>query len=187
MSPEETKDAAASETPAATAADSAALNPEQIDELKTAAAKSADHYDRYLRTVADFENFKKRAARERQDAIKFANESMLQKLIPVIDNFDMALLAANQSPEAAAGSLKTGVNMIYSQFKAALSEFGLDEIEATGQKFDPNLHEAISEKETTDAPEGQIVQQLRKGYRLRERLIRPATVIVAKKPTGTVP
>ena len=82
---------------------------------------------------------------------------------------------------------KRWVNMIYSQLKAALSEFGLDEIEATGQKFDPNLHEAISEKETTDAPEGQIVQQLRKGYRLRERLIRPATVIVAKKPAGTVP
>lgn len=187
MSTEETKDPSAPESSGATAtaAESAPPSPEQIDELKNAATKGAEHYDRYLRTVADFENFKKRAARERQEAIKFANESMLQKLIPVIDNFDMALLAANQTQEAAADSLKTGVNMIYSQLKAALNEFGLEEIDAAGKKFDPNLHEAISEKETTDAPEGQVVQQLRKGYRLRERLIRPATVIVAKKPAGT--
>ena len=137
MSTEETKDPSAPETSGATdtAAESASLTPEQIDELKTAAAKGAEHYDRYLRTVADFENFKKRATRERQEAIKFANESMLQKLIPVIDNFDMALLAANQTQEVAADSLTTGVNMIYSQLKAALNEFGLEEIDATGKKL----------------------------------------------------
>src|ERR1035438_7970902 len=158
----------------------ATVAPEQLNELKERAAKADEHWDRLLRTTADFDNFKKRAAREKQDAIKFANESLLQKLIPVLDSLDMAL-AATQTPRAEAGqSLQAGVNMIGQQLKNALAEAGLEEVDATAKPFDPNLHEAVSQKEMADMPEGQVVQQLRKGYKLRERLLRPATVVVSK-------
>ncbi|MEO7678162.1 MAG: nucleotide exchange factor GrpE [Verrucomicrobiota bacterium] len=161
--------------------DDAELSPEDIASLKERAAKADDHWDRLLRQTADYDNYKKRAAREKQDATKYANESLLQKLIPVVDNFEAALAASNTA-SASAESLQTGVNMIYTQLKSALADSGLEEIDASNQPFDPNFHEAVSQKETTDVPEGQVVQQLRKGYKLRDRLIRPATVIVAKKP-----
>ena len=135
-----------------------------------------------MRTTADFDNFKKRAAREKQDAIKYANESLLQKLIPVLDNFDMAMNATQSTSSDSAQSLQTGVAMILQQLKSAVQEAGLEELDATGQVFDPNIHEAVSQKETNEAPEGSVVQQLRKGYKLRDRLLRPATVIVAKAP-----
>src|SRR6267378_2388595 len=155
--------------------DPASVTAEQFEELKERAAKADEHWERLLRTTADFDNFKKRAAREKQDAIKYANESLLQKLIPILDNFEMAQSDAAQS-------LQTGVNMIYQQLKNALSEAGLEELDATGKTFDPNFHEAVSQRETNDLPEGQVVQQLRKGYKFRDRLLRPASVVVAKKP-----
>lgn len=161
-----------------------ALTPEQIAELKTKAAKADEHWDRLLRAAADFENYKKRAARERQEAIKFANESLLARLIPALDNFDMALAAAGNTEGGTIESLKKGIEMVYTQLKAALVEAGLEEIDATGQRFDPNFHEAVSQQESADVPEGHVLQQLRKGYKLRERLIRPASVVVAKKPAA---
>jgi len=161
---------------------SAALTPEQIEDLKTRAEKADDHWQRLLRTTADFENFKKRATREKQDAIKFANESLLEKLIPVLDNFDMALSATQNTPTEANQSMQTGINMIFQQLKNTLVEAGLEEVDASGKPFDPNLHEAVSQKETSEVPDGQVLQQLRKGYKLRDRLLRPATVVVAKKP-----
>ena len=158
------------------------LPPLAVAELKAQAAKAKEHWDLLLRTTADFDNFRKRAARERQDAVKFANESLLQKLIPVLDSFDMASAAVSTS-EGATQSLQAGVNMILSQLRSAVTEAGLEEIDATGKTFDPNFHEAVSQQETAAVPEGQVVQQLRRGYKLRERLLRPATVIVAKRPT----
>src|ERR1043166_6008174 len=140
------------------------VSPEQLSELKERAAKADEHWDRLLRTTADFENFKKRAAREKQDAIKFANESLLQKLIPILDNFDAALAAAQQNaPNEAVQSLQAGIGMIHQQFKNVLTESGLEEIDASGKPFDPYLHEAVSQKETTEVAEGQVVQQMRKG------------------------
>jgi molecular chaperone GrpE len=161
-----------------------ALTPEQLDDLKQRAAKADEHWERLLRTTADFDNYKKRAAREKQDAIKFANESLLQKFIPILDTFDMALAATQNAHAKTAQPLQAGVNMIFQQLKNILVEAGLEEIDATGKPFDPNLHQAVSQKETTDAPEGNVLQQLRKGYKLRERLLRPATVIVAKHPAS---
>jgi len=155
---------------------------ENLEELKAQAAKAKENWDLLLRTTADFDNFKKRAARERQEAIKFANESLVQKLIPVLDNFDMALAATANAKEGPVQSLQTGVNMILTQFRQTLTEAGLEEIDAAGKPFDPNFHEAVSQQESADVPEGQVLQQLRKGYKLRDRLLRPATVIVAKKP-----
>src|SRR5438094_1140921 len=160
----------------------ATVTPEQFEELKERAAKADDNWERLLRTTADFENFKKRVTREKQEAIRYANEGLLQKLVPVLDNFDMALSAAQTGQTEAAQSLQAGINMIYQQLKSALVEAGLEEVDAAGKTFDPNLHEAVSQTETTEAPEGQVVQQLRKGYKLRDRLLRPATVVVAKAP-----
>jgi molecular chaperone GrpE len=160
-----------------------AMTPEELEALKAKAAKADENWDRFLRLTADFENFKKRAARERQDAIKYANESLLEKLIPVVDNFDMALLAAGSAQGASSDSLKTGVNMIHSQLKSVLTEAGLEELDAAGKPFDPNWHEAVSQQESAEVPEGQVLQQLRRGYKLRDRLVRPATVVVAKKPS----
>ena len=103
----------------------------------------------------------------------------------MLDSLDMALAAASQAaPGQALESMQTGINLVCQQLKATLGEFGLEEVDAAGARFDPNLHEAVSQRETSEAPEGQVVQQLRKGYRLRERLLRPATVIIAKHPAA---
>jgi len=160
----------------------APLRAEQFEELIAKAARADEHWDRLLRTTADLENFKKRAARERQEAIRFANVSLLEKLVPALDNFDMALAAANNSEATSVESLKTGITMIYNQLKNALSEAGLEEIDAARQPFDPNLHEAVSQEQSAEIPEGHVLRQLRKGYKFRERLIRPASVVVARKP-----
>jgi len=156
------------------------LTPEEMLDLKSRADRADENWERLLRVTADSENYKKRAAREKTDAIKFANESLIQKLIPVLDNFDMALLAVKSAPTDSP-SLQAGITMIHQQLKSALVETGLEEIEAAGKAFDPNFHEAVSQQETNDVPEDHVVQQLRKGYKLRDRLLRPATVIVAKK------
>jgi molecular chaperone GrpE len=161
-----------------------APTPEEIEALKAKAAKAEENWDRCLRITADFENFKKRAARERQDAIKFANESLLEKLVPVVDNFDMALQATGNVQGATLDSLKTGVSMIHAQLKSVLVDAGLEEVDAAGKPFDPNWHEAVSQQDSAEVPEGQVLQQLRKGYKFRDRLLRPATVVVARKPVG---
>ena len=151
-------------------------------ELKERAAKADENWDRLLRTSADFDNYKKRAAREKQEAIKYANENLLQKLVPVMEHLEMALAAAQAGGPEAGEPLQAGVSMIGQQFKNVLAEAGLEEVDALGKPFDPNLHEALSQQETKDAPEGQVVQQLRKGYKFRDRLLRAASVVVAKQP-----
>ena len=165
----------------------AAATPAELEELRTKAAKADEHWERLLRQAADFENFKKRAARDRQDAVRLANEGLLAKLIPVLDNFDMAMAAANNAQTGTADALKVGVNMIHSQFKSVMGEAGLEELDATGKPFDPNWQEAVSHQESTEVPEGQVLQQLRKGYKFRDRLLRAATVIVAKQSSAPAP
>ena len=157
---------------------------EDIEVLRAEAAKAKEHWERLLRTAADFENFRKRAAREKQDAVKFANEGLITSLLPVLDNFEAAMAATAAADGKAVESLQTGIAMVHQQFKKTLAEAGLEEVDASGQVFDPNLHEAVSQQETADVPEGHVVQQLRRGYKLRDRLLRPASVIVAKKPAS---
>jgi molecular chaperone GrpE len=175
------KETVAPETSSNTEAE--ALSPEQIADLQNRAAKANENWERLLRTTADFDNFKKRAAREKVESAQYATASLLGKLVPVLDNFEMALAAA-QNPSAPAGALQSGVAMIQQQLKSALTDSGLEEIDAAGKPFDPAIHEAVSQQETDTVPEDHVAQQLRKGYKLKERLIRPATVIVAKKPTA---
>jgi molecular chaperone GrpE len=170
-----------------------ALTPEQIEELKARATRADETWDRLLRTTADFENFKKRAARERIETAQSAAAALIQKLLPVLDHMEMAQTAAQvphssrQSEATAEGgiaSLQAGFAMIQQQLKSVLAETGLEDIDAAGKPFDPALHEAVSQQETTEVPEGHVTQQLRRGYKLRERLLRPATVVVAKKPAS---
>ena len=158
------------------------VTPEQLDALQQRAAKADENWDRLLRTMADLENYRKRATRDKQDAIKFANESLLAKLMPVLDSFDNALAAADKASGDSPQALRDGVAMIYQQLRQVLQEAGLEEVEAPGKPFDPNFHEAIAQQESSTVPDGQVLQQLRKGYKLRERLLRAASVIVAKKP-----
>jgi molecular chaperone GrpE len=177
---------AATEPAAANLPVTAELTPEQLEELKARAAKADEHWDRLLRTAADLENFKKRAARERIEAAQAAAAALIQKILPVLDHFEMAQTATQtaEAPQAGVVSLQAGVAMIQQQLKNILVESGLEEIDASGKPFDPTWHEAVSQQETADVPEGHVVQQLRKGYKLRDRLLRPATVIVAKKPAA---
>jgi molecular chaperone GrpE len=146
------------------------------------AALAAELQERLLRMAADFDNFKKRAARERDETRRSATESIIARLLPVLDNFEMAMAAASQ-PAASLDTLRDGVQMIQSQLRSAFSDTGLEEVPAVGKLFDPSIHEAVSQRETADVPEGQVVQQLRKGYRIRERLLRPASVVVARTPS----
>jgi molecular chaperone GrpE len=164
--------------------DVASLTPEQFEELKARAAKSSENWERLLRTTADFDNFKKRAARERTEAIQFANVALIQKLLPVMDNFEMAFAAAQTAKDEKTASLQAGIAMVQSQLKSVLAETGLEEIDAMGKAFDPTQHEAVSQQETDEVPDGHVVQQIRKGYKIKERLLRPASVIVAKKPAS---
>ena len=166
------------------AAENPELTPEQIAELQTRAAKADEHWERLLRTTADFDNFKKRAAREKIEAGQFATFSLLAKVLPVLDNFEMALTAAQNAKGENLTSLQAGVLMIQQQLKSILVETGLEEIDAAGRLFDPNFHEAVSEQESADIAEGHVLQQLRKGYKFKDRLLRPATVVVAKKPAA---
>lgn len=178
------------DTPQAEAAsnplEAMALTPEQIEDLKTRAAKADENWERLLRTTADFENFKKRAAREKTESAQYATFSLLQKLLPVVDNFEMALAAAKnpEVPQGGIASFQSGVQMIQQQLKNVLAEAGLEEVEATGKRFDPMVHEAVSRQESADVAEDHVLQQLRKGYRFKERLLRPASVVVARKPAA---
>ena len=159
-----------------------AISPEELADMKSKAAKADENWDKFVRATADLDNYKKRAIRERQEATKYANEALIEKLLPIVDNFEAALTAANAPQGGNIDSLRMGINMIYSQLKNFLSEAGVEEIDAVNKPFDPNLHEAVSELPSAEAPEGQVLQQMRKGYRFRDRLIRPAMVVVAKKP-----
>ena len=141
---------------------------EQIDELNA----------RVLRLTADYDNYRKRAQREKEDVRQFSNQDLLEKLLPVLDNFEMAITAVKEADP----SIKDGVQMIYDQLFAVLKGSGMEPIDAMGEAFDPNLHEALSQEETADVNEGTVVQQVQRGYKLNERLVRPARVVVAKAP-----
>jgi len=157
------------------------LTHEQVADLQARAAKADENWDRYVRSVAELENYRKRAAREKSEAIQFAHEGLMQKLLPVLDNFDMALAAAG-GPATTIESLRTGITMIQGQLRQVLTDAGLEELNALGLPFDPNVHEAVAQQPSSDLAEGHVLHQVRKGYRLKGRLLRPAGVVVAGAP-----
>lgn len=175
-------DSEAASTPPEGVEPGPAPSPEELAALREKAGQAEAYKERYLRSVADLENFRRRAARERQEAVQFANQGLLEKLIPSLDNLDMALSAVAASGGGSVDALKTGVEMVLGQVRGVLREAGLEEVNAVGQPFDPTWHEAVSEQDSETVPEGVVLQQLRKGYRLQQRLLRPATVVVARKP-----
>ena len=135
--------------------------------------------DLALRSQADFENYKKRAAREKEDAVKYANSSLLQRLVSILDNFELGLAAAKT--ESSQSPIYSGMVLVQKQLNDLLEENGLHAIEAEGKKFDPNLHEAIAH-EASDSPEETVIRQARRGYRFKDRLLRPARVVVSRGP-----
>ena len=135
--------------------------------------------DLALRSQADFENYKKRANREKEDAVKYANSALLERLVSILDNFELGLAAAKSESEQS--PIYSGMVLVQKQLNDLLEENGLQPIEAEGQKFDPNLHEAIAH-EPSDAPEGMVIRQNRRGYRFKDRLLRPARVVVSSGP-----
>jgi len=133
--------------------------------------------DLALRTQADFENYKKRAARERDEAIKYANSSLLERLITIVDNFELGLCAAREEGEHS--PIYSGMSLVLKQLIDFLTENGLQPIDAVGKQFDPNLHEAIGHEPSEEVSENHVIRQIRRGYRLKDRLLRPAAVVVS--------
>jgi molecular chaperone GrpE len=165
-------------------AEESPIATDELEALRKQAAQAQEHWDRLLRTTAEFENFRKRAARDKEDAVRYANHALLERLLPVLDSFDMAVAAAETATTDPGQSLKDGIKLVLQQFKTILKEAGLEEIEAHGKPFDPNFHEAVSHLETAEVQDGHVAQQLRKGYLLRDRLVRPSTVVVARNPAA---
>ena len=130
-----------------------------------------------VRTAADLDNFRKRSAREREDAIRYANQSLLEDLLPVIDNFEMGMQAAAQDKSS---MIYIGMDMVRRQLNDFLAAQGVTEVPAEGKVFDPNVHEAVSHEVAADSEDGKVLRVHRRGYMLRDRLLRPATVVVAK-------
>jgi len=138
--------------------------------------------DLALRSQADFENYRKRAHREREDAVRYANFSLVEKIVPVLDSFDLGLTAARAHEGAAA--IVSGMEMVRRQLEDVLHQFGVESVEAAGLPFDPNMHEAVAQEPSAEVPEGAVVRQLRKGYKLKDRLVRAALVVVSGGPAA---
>ncbi|MEO0415763.1 MAG: nucleotide exchange factor GrpE, partial [Verrucomicrobiota bacterium] len=139
--------------------------------------------DLAARNQADLENYRKRMSREKTEAIQYANGSLLRSLLPVIDNFDMGLTAAKNEDENS--MIYRGMAMVYDQIQNFLTENKVDLIDvAPDSDFDPNLHEAIKQEPSDSVPEGKVIFTLRKGYQLRDRLLRPANVVVSQGPAN---
>jgi molecular chaperone GrpE len=157
-------------------------SPDQADGDDAMVSLQAD-LDRFrdlaARSQADFENYKKRCAREKEEGIKYANTSLLERLVPIVDNFELGLAAARGQGEKS--PVFSGMSLVLKQLQDFLADNGLQPIEAVGQKFDPNLHQSIAH-EPSDAPEGTVTRQTRRGYRFKDRLLRPSSVVVSSGP-----
>ncbi len=139
-----------------------------------------EHHDRLLRLAADFENYKKRAAREKEDWTKFANEDLIRAILPFIDNLERAVNHAEKVADT--GVLIEGVRLTLQQILQSLNKFGLSSFQSVGKPFDPTVHEAMLVVETDQHEPNQVVEEFQKGYLLNDRLLRPATVSVSKSP-----
>lgn len=149
------------------------------EQLAAAQAEALENRDHYLRARADLDNYRKRAQREKEDLLKFSNETILRELLPVIDNLERALQHAAVDGEK---GLLQGVELTLGQFGKVLEKFNVVAIEAVGELFDPARHEAMGQIESSEQPPNTVVQLLQKGYLLNDRLLRPAMVLIAKAP-----
>lgn len=136
--------------------------------------------ERLLRALADFDNFRKRMKQEQEEFAAFALEGFLQTLLPIMDNFDRAVENARKTSAAVPDDFLKGIALIKRQFADALTKFGVTEIEALGKSFDPHLHEVVLKKKVDGKPEGFVVEVVQAGYRLHQRVLRPAMVIISE-------
>jgi len=154
---------------------------EELDPLEALEIEVAKWKDQAIRTAAELDNYRKRMSREKLDSVRYGNQRLLEELLPVLDNFDMGMQAAAQEKGS---MLFAGMEMVHKQLADFLSSQNVEEIPAErGAEFDANLHEAISQEPSDEIEEGHIVRVVRKGYRIGDRLLRPANVVVATKPT----
>ena len=149
-------------------------------EARQLAADLAASQDRLLRLQADFENFRKRTHREKTDLYRMANADLLSDILPIVDNFDLALGAVD--PKSKDDPFTQGIHMVRDQLLTTLGKFGLKPIEAEAQPFDPNVHEAVSHLPSDEVAENTVIAQTRRGYMLGERLLRAAEVVVSSGP-----
>lgn len=182
MSDEATPEEARVQEPAPEGADlPAQIIEEELTRLRKALEEKTREaeatHDRYLRALAELDNARKRAQREREEYIRFANESLLRELLPVLDNFDRAILAARASGEADA--FVAGVELIQRELLRVLEKFGMTTFSSVGQPFDPERHEAVARVPATDRPAMTVVAETLRGYLLNGRVLRPAIVTVA--------
>lgn len=147
--------------------------------------KIKDEHEKMLRAVADLENYKKRALKEKDEMQKFGNEKLLKDFLPVFDNFDRALDAAKSAADFE--SLRKGVEMTRKLFEDTLGKHGVKAFSAKGQAFDPNRHEAMTAAETADMPPNHVFSEVLRGFTLNDRLVRPALVVVSRTPTAPAP
>jgi len=152
---------------------------EQLQEqIRLKDEEIANQKDTFLREKAELENFKKRLTKEKDDFVQFANERLLQELIQIEDNLERAL----EVPNATLESLKEGVEMIQKQFSTFLKNQKVEPIEAIGKAFDPTLHEVLNQQESEEHEENTVIEEYSKGYTLNGRILRPAKVVISKKP-----
>ena len=183
--PQPAVNAAPVSAPASPASPEAAPAAPDAGELLAIAKKeAADNYDRYVRSVADLENHRRRTIREKEELRQFAASRVLEDLLPVLDNLGLGLAAA-KAPNADLKTLVGGISMVADQLKSSLANHGLKEVNPLGLPFDPNLHEAISQQPSADVAEGAVVTVVRVGFTLNGRLLRPASVIVSTGPAVT--
>lgn len=155
---------------------------ELLEKLDEARRISDQNYDLYVRSQAEMENLRKRQKREKEDWLKYANETLIKELLPSLDNLEKALAHVNS--EHADDALRQGVALTFKGLKDALAKSGLVEVSARGEPFDPSYHEAVSQIEDSRVEPGTIVEELQRGYLLNNRLIRPAMVVVSKSPSS---
>lgn len=156
------------------------------ENLEAAQKEAKENYDRCLRISAEFENYKKRAAREMNDFRKFANESIFKELLGVVDNLERAIDSAEGHDQSVEAILK-GVNLTLEDILRIFEKFNVRPVEALGKPFDPAFHQAIQQRETDKHPENTVIEELQKGYMIHDRLLRPAMAIVAKPIPGSQP
>jgi len=149
------------------------------DQLNAKQEEAKETYDRLLRVSAEFENYKKRSAREMEDFRKFANQSLLKEMLSVVDNLELAINSANEKHKSES-SLKEGLNLTLKEILRVFEKFSVTPIESKGKTFDPTYHEAVMQEETDEHPENTVISEMQKGYLIHDRLLRPAMVVVAK-------
>lgn len=161
--------------------------PTSDDRLAAVEKEKKELHDRLLRTAADFDNYRKRARKDMDEARAKAKEDVLREVLPVIDNLERAVASVAPDAGAAATGILEGVKLVLRQFQNALERFEVRGFTAVGEPFDPARHEAIAQVETAEAPPGTVFTEMQKGYTMGARLLRPALVTVAKAPPAPAP